>query len=251
MSPRSSSSFVNALAVALFFSATPLPLFAGMSPIGIGLSIAFVVLSLTIHEVAHAWVALRRGDPTARDLGRITLNPIPHIDPMMTVIMPLALGLMSGGAFIFGGAKPVPVNAARLKSPLSDMALVALAGPVSNWLLAVLFGALYRLSLTHGFYPGAAEYPSERLGQLFPLVMFAAMYSNLFLAVFNLLPIPPLDGSRVMAWLLPASLRESYVRLEAFGMLLVIGVYYFTPVRGFLNVAVDAMARLIWSWVPA
>lgn len=251
MSTRTSSLCINALAASAFLAAAPVQGFSSLSPVGIGLVIAFVILSLAIHEVAHAWVALQRGDPTARDLGRITLNPIPHIDPVMTVILPLMLGFMSGGAFIFGGAKPVPVNAARLKSPLSDMALVALAGPVSNWLLAILFGALYKLSLLHGFYPGAGETYGERIGQLFPLVMASAMATNLFLAVFNLLPIPPLDGSRVMNWLLPAPLREGYMRLETIGLLLVVAVYYFTPVRGFLNAAVQSMANLILSWVPS
>ncbi|MCC6407141.1 MAG: site-2 protease family protein [Planctomycetes bacterium] len=242
---------MNALAAFSFLAVAPVQGFSRLSPVGIGLVIAFVILSLAIHEVAHAWVALQRGDTTARDLGRITLNPIPHIDPVMTIIVPVFLAVLSSGAFIFGGAKPVPVTMSRLKNPLPDMALVALAGPVSNWLLAILFGALYKLSLLHGFYPGAAESYGERLGQLFPLVMASAMATNLFLALFNLLPIPPLDGSRVMNWLLPAPLREGYMRLETIGLFLVVGVYYYTPVRDYLNMAVQGMANLILSWVPA
>ena len=114
-----------------------LAMFDGLPPIGVAVALALLVISLGIHEAAHAWVALKCGDTTARDLGRITLNPIPHIDPFMTVILPVLL-VVSGG-FFFGGAKPVPVNFHNLRHPLRDMALVALAGPVSNFFLAAFF----------------------------------------------------------------------------------------------------------------
>ncbi|MBI5434824.1 MAG: site-2 protease family protein [Planctomycetes bacterium] len=242
---------MSALAALGLFAALPVGFASELSPIGLGLVVAFLILSLGVHEAAHAWVALKRGDPTARDLGRITLNPIPHIDPVMTILIPLFLGLGSGGEYIFGGAKPVPVNAAKLKNPLGDMVLVALAGPFSNVLLAVLFGALYKLALVHGFYSGAAESIYERQFQLLPLVLEYSMSMNLLLAVFNLIPVPPLDGSRVMTWLLPANLREGYTRFGMLGMFLVVGLSFYPPFSRTLLRAVHGMSDLIISWVPA
>jgi Zn-dependent protease len=186
-----------------------------MAPIGIGLVIAFVVLSLTLHEAAHAWVADRRGDPTARELGRVTLNPLPHIDLFMTILVPLMLYLMR--APVFGGAKPVPVNYHRLKNPLSDMTLVALAGPFTNLVLAAVFLLAWKAAVYTGGYEA---------NMLLPKVLYASSWVNVVLAIFNLFPIPPLDGSRVMAWLLPSSLREAYVSLERFGLLIVLVVIY-------------------------
>jgi Zn-dependent protease len=189
-----------------------------LGPLGLALVVAFVVISLSVHEAAHAMVADLRGDSTAREMGRLTLNPLPHIDPFMTVLLPVATMLM-GGVFI-GGAKPVPVSFHRLRSPFRDMMLVALAGPASNFLLAVVFLLAYKLSIYVGHYPKDA---------LLPKVMESAAYWNLFLAVFNLLPIPPLDGSRVMAWLLPSSMRDGYIQLERFGLFLLLAVILFVP----------------------
>jgi len=178
------------------------------------LSVAFLILSLGIHEAAHARVALRCGDTTARDQGRLTLNPIAHIDPFMTVILPAFL-FLSGSSFLFGGARPVPVDYLRLRRPLRDMMLVALAGPLSNLLLAVLFALVWKVLV---YVVGMS------VTELAPQVMQQAIVFNLVLAIFNMIPVPPLDGSRVMAWLLPGPLREPYVRLEAFGMLIVFGL---------------------------
>lgn len=198
---------------------------------GIALAIAFLIISLGIHEAAHAWVALQCGDTTARDLGRITLNPIAHIDPFMTVILPAMLAF--SGGMIFGGAKPVPVDFNRLRHPLRDMALVALAGPVSNLLLAVVFFVPLKAALAFGGYEG---------GQLLPVVLATCVQFNLVLAVFNLLPIPPLDGSRVMAWLLPEGLRRPYVALERFGLILVvILIMLVQPVNTMLSEAVSGL----------
>lgn len=173
----------------------------------IALTIGFLILSLGIHEAAHAWMAWVRGDDTARSLGRMTLNPIAHIDPFMTIILPTILVLSSG--MIFGGAKPVPVNYYKLKAPLRDMMLVALAGPVSNLVLAVVFLFVNKALIWHFGMPP---------GDLAPEVMSAACYVNMLLAIFNMIPVPPLDGSRVMAWLLPSGMRERYVGLERFGL---------------------------------
>lgn len=194
------------------------------SPVIIGLVIGFMVISLGIHEAAHGWVAWKRGDPTAKELGRITLNPLAHIDLFMTLILPTVLFMTTG--IIFGGAKPVPVQIHRLKHPLRDMSLVAIAGPASNFLLAALFALVWKASLASGAYG-----PMDIL----PMVLLSCTLFNLILAVFNLVPIPPLDGSRVMTWLLPASLRDAYVGLERWGMFLIFFLMFmWMPFRMFV-----------------
>ena len=194
------------------------------------LTISFLVISLGIHEAAHAWVAAMCGDTTARDMGRLTLNPIAHIDPFMTVILPLVLYLTSG--FIFGGAKPVPVNAMRLRHPLRDMMFVALAGPASNFLLAIIFALAAKGLMFFGGMPREA---------LAVQVMGSAYFLNLILAAFNMLPVPPLDGSRVMAYLLPSGLRNSYVALERFGMLIVILLLMTGGIRAYVLAALGPL----------
>ncbi len=196
------------------------------------LIIAILILSLGIHEAAHGWVALKRGDTTARDLGRITLNPIAHIDPFMTIILPAILLMTTG--FIFGGARPVPVNFHRLKHPLRDMALVALAGPVSNFLIALVLA--FALALTRRF----AGWDEGTLGHE---VLLGGVLLNLLLAAFNLIPIPPLDGSRIMAWLLPENLREPYVRLENMGLMIVMLLIF----TGVLSGPLRSMMSLLWN----
>ncbi len=193
------------------------------------LAIAFVVLSLGIHEAAHGWVALQRGDTTARDLGRITLNPLPHIDPVMTILLPAMLFLTTG--FLFGGAKPVPVNFHRLKRPYRDMALVAIAGPLSNFLIATFLFLCKKLLVD--------ETGVWNDGNVGARVLDHAIRFNLLIAGFNLLPIPPLDGSRVMTWLLPNSLRDPYLRLETIGLLLIFVLVYFVP----------PVQRLLWETI--
>ena len=193
--------------------------------------VIFVVLSLSLHEAAHAWTAWKLGDPTAKDLGRVTLNPLPSIDPFLTIILPI--GMLLAGLPAFGGAKPVPVSYHRLRHPLRDMMLVAIAGPLSNFLLAVLFVLGWKSAVYLGDYDP---------GDLLPTVMLYSMAANLVLAAFNMLPIPPLDGSRVMAWLLPSALREPYIALERLGILLVMALLWFVPgVRGLVNAGVDSM----------
>ena len=184
------------------------------------LIVGFLILSLGIHEAAHAWSAYKLGDDTAMQMGRMTMNPIPHIDPFMTIILPAFLYFSTNGAIVFGGAKPVPVYKNRLRRPNRDMALVALAGPISNIFLAVIFTLAWKASYYLGGYDANAL--------IVNVLRMSAAY-NVLLAVFNLIPIPPLDGSRVMAYLLPTSLRESYVNLEQYGMLIVIGLIYLLP----------------------
>ncbi len=199
------------------------------------LIIGFLILSLGIHEAAHAWVAYLRGDSTARDMGRMTLNPIAHIDPIMTIALPVIL-IVSGSGFLFGGAKPVPVNFYNLRKPQRDMMLVAIAGPISNFLLAILFLTIRKVLLTN--------VGMDRT-ELAPVVMFNACYVNLILAIFNLIPVPPLDGSRVMAWILPSGMRESYVALERFGLLIVFGLL----MLGVLNTVLMATIRPMYDAV--
>jgi len=214
----------------------------GLPPIGIALVIGLLVLSLGIHEAAHGWVALKCGDPTARDLGRITLNPIAHIDPVMTIIVPLLLYISTNGQYTFGGARPVPVNYYNLRSPLRDMALVAVAGPASNFLLAAFFFLCWKvLVLQFGVWQ------EESIGEL---VLTQAVVVNLLLAAFNLLPIPPLDGSRVMTWLLPRGIRESYASLDRWGLFLVVIIVNFVPgVREAVWSAAEFMLRGVQTLV--
>lgn len=185
------------------------------------LSLTLLVLSLGIHEAAHAWAALKCGDPTARDLGRLTLNPIPHIDLWWTIVIPGVFLYISNGAFLFGGAKPVPVDFRRLKNPWRDMSIVAFAGPLSNLLLVGVFFALWKFFLETGYYNGSADGAFQRRGDLLPQVLQSAVLANAVLFVFNLIPIPPLDGSRILTWMLPPSLRESYNQVGAFGIVIV------------------------------
>lgn len=179
-----------------------------------------LLFSLALHEVAHGWVALRCGDPTARDLGRLSLDPLRHIDPIMTILLPIVLYVTTG--WIFGGAKPVPVDYHRLRRPLRDMSLVAIAGPATNFLLAILFWALFRVAVQ-----GFEVDPNMLVGR----VLYQGVQFNLLLAAFNLIPIPPLDGSRVMAWILPTEMRLPYLRLERFGLLIVFGLLYLGLLR--------------------
>jgi len=205
-----------------------LPQLAGRDPIQLVLIIVLLAISLGIHEAAHGWVALQCGDTTARDLGRITLNPIPHIDPIWTILIPAVVYWRT--EFIFGGAKPVPVSFHRLRHPWRDMSLVAMAGPLSNLLLAVLFLIGWRFFVNTGFYNGAAE--GDRRGDLLPRVLEHAAYFNVLLAVFNMVPVPPLDGSRLMSWLLPDSLREPYNAIGRFGLVIVFGLVFLVPAFG-------------------
>lgn len=179
-----------------------------------------VLLAITGHEVAHGWMALRLGDRTAMMLGRLTLNPVRHIDPIGTVLVPAVL--LALGGFVFGWAKPVPVTWENLRHPKRDMALVALAGPMANLLMAFLWlGALGAGMRLQGAAPPVAE----------PLIYMAAagIFINGILMVLNLLPLPPLDGSRIVSSLLPGPLSWQYNRLEPYGLIILL-VLFFTQV---------------------
>ncbi|MEQ8397125.1 site-2 protease family protein [Thalassobaculum sp.] len=200
-----------------------------------------VILAITLHEAAHGWAASRLGDPTARLLGRVTLNPLAHIDPFGTLILPAMLLIMKA-PFLFGYAKPVPVNFSRLNNPRRDMALVALAGPASNILLAIVAALLFH---TVDLMPSVVdEWFVENLRNLFLL--------NLVLAVFNMLPIPPLDGGRVLVAVLPDALAWRVARLERAGLVVVILVLFLVPfIAGQLGFTLDIASVLIWGPVDA
>lgn len=174
-----------------------------------------VIFAITVHEVAHGWAALQLGDPTAKHAGRLTLNPIRHIDPLGTVIAPFAMLVLSGGTMMFGWAKPVPVAFHRLRRPRRDMILVAAAGPGVN--LAMALGWALLLSQRVAVDPGAAL-PGDWIGQM----CLIGIVINVLLAVFNMLPIPPLDGGRVLAGLLPPHLSRVLDRVEPFGFAILI-----------------------------
>jgi Zn-dependent protease len=202
----------------------------GLDPIEILFVLSYAaipaVFAITLHEVAHGWAAKHLGDPTASKLGRLSLNPIRHVDPIGTIVVPLGLAALSNGAMVFGWAKPVPVVFGNLRHPKRDMILVAVAGPGSNLVMAT-FWALVAMAT---FATGAVD---TLAGGWLVLSAQAGIWFNVLLMVFNLLPIPPLDGGRVLAGLLPAPASDFLARIEPFGfiilLLLVLGPW---PVLG-------------------
>jgi len=186
--------------------------------------VAVLIMSIVVHEVAHGWQARREGDDLAERLGRITLNPIPHLDPVGSVIVPLALHL-SGTGFLFGWAKPVPVDPTRYRSPVWSDVRVSLAGVVSNLILAALavVGAIVLLRLERWVGPFGS------MGDLGLIAMQYGIVINLLLAFFNLIPIPPLDGSHVVFHMLPKSLRFRYREMGRYGLLILMALLFLVP----------------------
>ena len=180
-----------------------------------------LLIAITFHEAAHAFVAYRLGDDTAKQLGRVSFNPLKHVDPFGTVILPGVL-LMAQSPFLFGYAKPVPVNFRNLNHPRTDMVWVALAGPATNIMLALAAAAAFHaLPLVPADY---ARWTADNLKN--------SLLINAVLAVFNMMPIPPLDGGRVAVGLLPNFIAWPLARLEPYGMLILIGALIFLPLLG-------------------
>jgi Zn-dependent protease len=186
--------------------------------LSIAIPFAIVLVALTIHEAAHAWTADRLGDSTARLLGRVSLNPIVHIDPIGTLLLPLLAAY--SGLPIIGWAKPVPVDTSRLRHPQRDFAIIAAAGPISNLLQALAAGIVLRLLWpSQGAAPAA--YDSLALNVLLEFVQI-----NVFLALFNLLPVPPLDGGNVLAGLLPPAAANMFVAMRPFGFVILYALMF-------------------------
>lgn len=194
------------------------------------IGLVILVFSAILHELAHGIVADKLGDPTPRLSGRLTLDPRPHIDPFMSILLP-GMMFLSGSPIIFGGAKPVPVDPFNLKEGRKDIALVALAGPLTNILLALAAGLLLRFLFSGYNYMDFLN-GVQTQAEIVPYLIFSIMHLNLLLAIFNLLPIPPLDGSKVFSLILPEKEALTYLSIGRFGTLILLFLLFF-PIAGF------------------
>lgn len=194
------------------------------------ISFALLLVAMTVHEFAHGWVAYKLGDSTAKYSGRLTLNPLAHIDPLGTIILPVVLFITTGGRFVFGAAKPVPINYRALKNPKRDIIWVGLSGPAANFIFAVF------LSIAWRFMPHSA---------ILNFIFETIISINVLLGVFNLVPIPPLDGSRLVMGLLPDEAARRYAAIEPYGFILIIAFIGL----GIFNVLIEPVVRSILSWL--
>lgn len=200
----------------------------------IAVSILPILFAITVHEVAHGWVAKLLGDPTADRLGRLTLNPVRHIDPVGTLLLPATLLLLSSGRFMFGWAKPVPVTWENLRHPRRDMVLVAAAGPAANLVMALIWGIVTKIAT---LLPDTTRWVAEPM-------LYMGVYGvafNVLLMVFNLLPLPPLDGGRVAVGLLPGRWGWALSRVEPYGFFILIALLF----SGILWFLIDPMQRAV------
>lgn len=184
-----------------------------------------ILIAITFHEVSHGLVAYRLGDPTAKMLGRLTLNPLAHIDIFGTIILPLMLIVLTNGRFVFGYAKPVPINPMNFRNPRKGMAISAVAGPVTNMLLAVSSFLIWKGLVTPLASLSPDAFANAVLRPL-AMIMQSSIVVNIVLAAFNMIPIPPLDGGRVLTGLLPHRQAISFSRIEPFGFIIVIILIY-------------------------
>lgn len=195
-----------------------------------------VVFAITLHEAAHGWVANKLGDPTAKMHGRLTLNPLAHIDPFGTIILPLMTYIFAG--FVIGAAKPVPVNFSNLRNPKRDMIWVGAAGPAVNLLMALGCGILLQVLVALTIMGLSRSHAADLILRPVLLMLQEGIKWNVMLAIFNLIPVPPLDGSRILVGLLPHRQAEALSRLEPYGMLIITFIVFLNPL-GF-------MTHVIW-----
>ena len=209
------------------------------------ISVPALVFAITFHEVSHGYIANRLGDPTAKLMGRLTLNPIKHIDPVGTVLMPILLYWISDGRFIFGYAKPVPINPHNFQNPKSGMAISAAAGPISNIILAII-SSLLRVVII--FLISNFSQNSLITSTLIPLVLMLeySIYINIFLAALNLTPILPLDGGRVLVGLLPHKQAMAYSKIEPYGIYILYALYF----TGIIGLFIFPLVNLLYLLVP-
>ncbi|HET6516111.1 MAG TPA: site-2 protease family protein [Thermodesulfovibrionales bacterium] len=201
-----------------------------------------ILVAITFHEVAHGFAAYKLGDPTAKMLGRLTLNPLAHIDLFGTVIIPVMLFILSNGTFMFGSAKPVPVNFNNLGHPRRDSALVSAAGPATNVFIA--FVSILLLALIFKLSPQSAPELVERVINPLQRMLQYSIVFNIFIAAFNLIPIPPLDGGRIAVSLLPARQAYQFSRLEPYGIVIVI-LLWITGIAQYIIVPLRLLIQVI------
>ena len=221
-----------------------------------------LVLAITFHEAAHGYVALKKGDPTAKMLGRVTLNPLAHIDPIGTILLPAFL-ILTGSPFLFGWAKPVPVNFRLLRDQKRDPIYVASAGVVTNLALAAISGVIFRIigfidpaAIQQAFFQGLSAQPDDSFQMvLIPvaLMCMASIKWNVLLAIFNLIPVPPLDGGRIAVGLLPYGPSQALASVERYGMLIIIALFMFDPfgiIRGIIYPVMNLLFSIFLGGLP-